>query len=110
MNNIDNEEVLKNIKEKITCSSVLMKFDSPSRNMRTYSQEVVNLTNKHLSSLDKPIMVETENGEVYPLLSPRAEYNGFKDNKLMLSIVGDLQMQTSTILELKLDEINKKET
>lgn len=110
MNNIDNEEVLKNIKEKITCSSVLMKFDSPSRNMRTYSQEVVNLANKHLSSLDKPIMVETENGEVYPLLSPRAEYNGFKDNKLMLSIVGDLQMQTSTILELKLDEINKKET
>jgi len=110
MNNIDNEEVLKNIKEKITCSSVLMKFDSPSRNMRTYSQEVVNLTNKHLSSLDKPIMIETENGEVYPLLSPRAEYNGFKDNKLMLSIVGDLQMQTSTILEFKLDEINKKET
>ena len=109
MNNIDNEEVLKNIKEKITCSSVLMKFDSPSRNMRTYSQEVVNLTNKHLSSLDKPIMVETENGQVYPLLSPRAEYNGFKDNKLMFSIIGDLQI-TSTILELKLDEINKKET
>ena len=107
---IDNEEVLRDIKEKIACSSKLIKFDSQSRNMRTYSQEVIDLANKQLSSLDKPIMVETENGEVYPLLSPRAEYNGFKDNKLMLSIVGDLQMQTSTILEFKLDEISKKET
>lgn len=108
--NIDNEEVLRDIKEKIACSSKLIKFDSQSRNMRTYSQEVIDLANKQLSSLDKPIMVETENGEVYPLLSPRVEYNGFEDNKLMLSIIGDLQIQTSTILELKIDEIYKKET
>lgn len=105
-----NEEVLKDIKEKITCSSKLIRFDSPNKNMRTYCKELIDLTNNHLSSLDKPIRVETENGDLFFLDNARLEYKSFENNELTVSICGDIQSQVSSILETKIYEIIKKET
>ena len=104
-NNIQSKDVLEELnKDMIKAFGPLLKLDDPNRNMTIFSQKAIDITNKYLSSLEQPIMVETEYG-VCPLLNPRAEsfFCNSRNNLIGIDICGNIPAQ-NIIMEFKLDD------